>query len=107
MKDPDCIFCNIPDESILLKNEFAFVINDKYPHSKGHLLVIPYNHDEDFFKLSTEDQKGMLELLNDAKKFSDEKHSPAAYNVAINNGKEAGQVIMHSHIHLIPRYKTK
>ena len=105
MKDPACIFCNIPEEAILLKNESAYVINDKFPHSKGHILVIPFSHEEDFFKLTPDDQKGVIELLNEAKKFTEGKFSPAAYNVSINNGKEAGQIIMHTHVHLIPRYK--
>ncbi|MEP7145633.1 MAG: HIT family protein [bacterium] len=105
MKDPGCIFCNIPDEEIILKNECAFVINDKFPHSKGHVLIIPFSHEEDFFNLAQAEQKGIIQLLNDTKKYTDHLFNPAAYNVSINNGKEAGQIIMHSHVHLIPRYK--
>lgn len=104
MKEKDCVFCNIGSDKIILKNEKAYAIPDKYPHSKGHLLIIPFDHAEDFFELSKEDRDSIIGLLCEAKKFTDEKFKPAAYNVVINNGKSAGQVISHTHIHLIPRY---
>lgn len=42
MKQSDCVFCNITSDKILLKNDSAFVINDLYPHTKGHILIIPF-----------------------------------------------------------------
>ena len=107
MKDPDCVFCNIAEDKIVLKNEYAFAINDLYPHSKGHLLIIPFNHVEDFFDLPEEEQSEIMKLLNEAKKYSDKNHKPTGYNININNGASAGQIVMHAHIHLIPRYNSK
>ncbi len=105
MKDPDCVFCNITEDKIVLKNESAFAINDKFPHSKGHLLIIPFNHIEDFFDLSETDRNAIMKLLDESKKYCDENYKPTGYNININNGASAGQIVMHSHIHLIPRYK--
>ncbi|MBF1097025.1 MAG: HIT family protein, partial [Riemerella sp.] len=31
--------------------------------------------------------------------------NPDGFNIGINIGKDAGQSIFHTHIHLIPRYK--
>lgn len=104
MKVNDCIFCNIHDSGIILKNENAFAINDKYPHSKGHLLIIPYQHFENFFEIPGTIQSSMIELLNKAGEYCKEKYKPSGYNININNGASAGQIIMHTHIHLIPRY---
>lgn len=98
-----CIFCSIEKENFILQNERAYAIYDKYPHSKGHLLIIPFKHCESFFECEKKDQDAMIRLLNEAKNFSD-KLKPVAYNVNINSGKAAGQVVMHAHIHLIPRY---
>lgn len=107
MKLPDCIFCNIDNENFLLKNENAFVINDKFPQSKGHLLVIPFDHHENYFDVPKDVRKSMWDLIDSAKKLSDENHSPSAYNLNVNAGRDAGQIVMHAHIHLIPRYSKK
>jgi diadenosine tetraphosphate (Ap4A) HIT family hydrolase len=46
----------------------------------------------------------MLRLLDETKAMLDREHRPDGYNIGINNGKAAGQTVMHLHIHLIPRY---
>jgi diadenosine tetraphosphate (Ap4A) HIT family hydrolase len=46
----------------------------------------------------------LLDLLARTKAALDEAHSPAGYNIGINDGAAAGQTIAHLHIHLIPRY---
>lgn len=104
MKQSDCVFCNITSDKILLKNDSAFVINDLYPHTKGHILIIPFEHFENYFDLSLADQIAIYELLNESKNLCDSKYKPAGYNIAVNVGKIAGQIIMHTHVHLIPRY---
>lgn len=104
MKQTDCIFCNIGEDKIILKNKSAFVINDKYPHSKGHVLIIPFDHVENYFDLNKEVQDEMTDLLNETKKYSDQNFNPSGYNISVNVGKSAGQIVMHAHLHLIPRY---
>jgi diadenosine tetraphosphate (Ap4A) HIT family hydrolase len=99
-----CVFCNINNENILFQNEHAFVIPDKFPQSKGHLLVISKKHVRTYFELSSDEKAAMLVLLDLAKLHTDEYHFPNGYNVSINAGEAAGQIIMHAHIHLIPRY---
>lgn len=100
----ECVFCNIDPDNIILKNELAFVINDKFPHSKGHVLVIPVRHYENYFDSTEEEIEAMNQLLNEIKKQLDNKFSPTGYNVNVNAGKSAGQIVMHAHVHLIPRY---
>lgn len=100
----ECIFCNIDKESIIKKNELAFAIKDKYPHSKGHVLIIPFRHYENYFDSRQNELEAFSDLLFKMKTYTDEKYKPVAYNVSVNAGKKAGQVIMHAHIHLIPRY---
>lgn len=100
-----CVFCNMDKGNILMSNELAFAINDKYPHSKGHALIIPYRHFENYFESTKEELAAISDLLFKMKEYTDSKYSPKAYNVSINSGKEAGQIVMHAHIHLIPRYK--
>lgn len=103
--EKDCPFClNNLSSEILLKNDFSYAIYDKFPVSKGHILIIPKNHNSNYFDLSLEEQEGCLVLLNNAKKILDKEFNPDGYNVGININKDAGQTIWHAHIHLIPRY---
>jgi len=103
--EKDCPFClnNLTSE-ILLENNFSYAIYDKFPVSKGHILIIPKQHNSNYFDLSLEEQKECLILLNNAKKILDKEFKPDGYNVGININKDAGQTIWHAHIHLIPRY---
>lgn len=99
-----CVFCSIDPELIVLKNDLAFVINDKYPLSKGHLLIIPCRHFENYFDASPEEISAINELIFKAEKYLTDLHHPEGFNVNINIGKAAGQIVPHSHIHIIPRY---
>lgn len=50
------------------------------------------------------DQK-CREFCQDVKEKENWSGSPDAYNIGINEGREAGRTIDHLHIHLIPRYQ--
>jgi len=88
-----------------MENDLAYVVYDKYPQSKGHLLVIPIEHSENFFETRLPERFGITTLLDEAKEYLDEKYSPDGYNIVLNCGKVAGQEIFHTHLHLIPRYE--
>lgn len=97
-----CPFCS-PD-SVLFENEYAFVKEDAYPVSRGHLLIIPKRHVETCFSLTEAELSGVLSLLGQAKIYLDEKYAPDGYTVGMNCGTAAGQTVPHAHLHLIPRY---
>ena len=99
-----CIFCNTDKNRIILENEDAFVIYDAFPVSKGHMLIIPKKHIENYFEADEEIKLKLWELVDKCKEMADEKFDPQGYNIGINCGEAAGQTIMHLHIHLIPRY---
>ncbi|OLO39397.1 diadenosine tetraphosphate hydrolase [Alkalihalophilus pseudofirmus] len=98
----DCPFCK--SENILLANELAFAIFDKYPVNQGHILVIPKRHVSDFFDTTSAEREAINELLEDGRVLLEEKFQPDGYNIGINCGETAGQTIFHVHVHLIPRY---
>ncbi|NPA54292.1 MAG: HIT family protein [Aquificae bacterium] len=99
-----CPFCNIPKEAVLIQNKFCFAIFDKYPVSKGHILIIPFRHFDNYFDATFEEKLAFIDLIDKAKEFLDKEFKPDGYNIGVNIGKEAGQTIFHVHIHLIPRY---
>ena len=101
-----CLFCNLPEERILLSNDFGVIIKDAYPISNGHTLIISKLHVSSFFQLNEIQQLELIKLVEKAKELIELTLSPDAYNVGINDGAAAGQTIPHLHVHLIPRYKN-
>ena len=98
-----CVFCQINE--IVLENDLALAFYDKYPVNKGHLLIIPKRHVEQYFDLTEQERMSIDQLLFEGKKIIDEQYQPDGYNIGINCGEAAGQTIFHVHIHLIPRFR--
>ena len=105
--DKVCFFCNRAKKESIYSSDFLFVVRDsKFPVTKHHTLIAPHRHVPDFFDLNKDELKDLsetlkkerLSLLNLDKEIS-------GFNVGVNAGKDAGQSIMHCHIHLIPRRK--
>lgn len=105
IKNISCPFCQIDsDRFIVGESDLSFAIHDKFPVSKGHVLIIPKRHCENFFVLNINEQNDAFGLVNKMKKYLDLEFSPDGYNIGINIGAAAGQTINHVHIHIIPRY---
>lgn len=99
-----CIFCELEEERIELENELAVAIYDKYPVNEGHMLIIPRRHYPDFFQATTAEVQAVYRLLGRVKEHLAVEYGAKAFNIGINVGREAGQTIMHLHVHIIPRY---
>jgi diadenosine tetraphosphate (Ap4A) HIT family hydrolase len=100
----DCPFCNIEKKNYLAESELAFAVSDIHPVSKGHSLVIPKTHIENYFDLSREYRIACWDLVSDVKEILQNKYNPDGYNVGLNINRIAGQSVLHAHIHIIPRY---
>ena len=101
-----CIFCEefLPNRKPIFENELAVSYFDEFPVSKGHVLIITKRHAATFFDITKEEQIAIIDLLNECKKYIDDKYHPDGYNVGLNCNESAGQSVMHIHMHLIPRY---
>lgn len=104
MEQEKCPFCNPEADEIVAQNEFCYARRDRYPVSRGHLLIIPFRHTPDFFSLTSEEKKALLDLIAPCRDFIVEIFTPDGYNIGMNIGAAAGQTIMHCHCHIIPRY---
>lgn len=100
-----CPFCSLPDERIRGSNNLAVWIEDGYPISPGHSLIIPKRHVASLFEATEAEWLAFRELLHQAETAIKETHSPNGYNLGVNDGEAAGQTVHHLHIHLIPRNK--
>lgn len=102
--NPDCPFCNIAEERIILCNTLALVVLDAFPVSAGHTLVIPRRHVSSVFDLMDTEITTIYELLRAMRTHLQRSFSPDGFTVGINVGTAAGQTVAHAHVHLIPRY---
>ena len=98
----DCELCSA--EMALFGDDNAFVRYDNNSLSKGHVLIVPRRHVADFFEMTWAEKMSIIVLLDRAKAYISQEHSPDGYNIGVNIGKAGGQSRMHVHVHLIPRY---
>jgi len=102
---PDCIFCkNLPK---VFENELAYVLYDIKPITKGHMLIIPKRHHLTLFESTPEEIRAVFELLQRAKAILLKENKPDGFNIVANCGEAAGQIVMHAHLHVLPRYKDE
>jgi diadenosine tetraphosphate (Ap4A) HIT family hydrolase len=101
----DCPFCNPKAEIISLTSEHGWAIRDSFPISNGHTLIIPKLHIPRFFGLAPDVQVVLWQLVGEACKRLAEEFQPDGFNIGLNDGEAAGQTVMHTHIHIIPRWK--
>lgn len=101
----ECPFCNPNTErELLLESATAYAMFDKFPVSKGHILIIPKRHCSDYFQLNFKEQSACWFIMNKAKEILKKTFSPDGFNIGINVNESAGQTVSHVHIHLIPRF---
>ncbi len=104
MQSATCPFCSPFDDDVIAKNALCYARWDRYPVSKGHLLVMPFRHTPDFFEMTDEEKHALMALMAECKVIIEENFTPVGYNIGFNVGAAAGQTIMHCHCHVIPRY---
>lgn len=99
----DCVFCEIVAGGVSCEKVFEgddfIVIKDVNPKVEGHLLVISKEHYGGFVDMPFEFYGGMLKVV----KVVVEKLGVKDFNLVLNNGKLAGQVVPHLHLHILPR----
>ncbi|KAG2669671.1 hypothetical protein I3760_14G042900 [Carya illinoinensis] len=103
----DCVFCKIVrGESPALKlyeDDACLCILDTNPLSHGHSLIIPKSH---FCSLKATPPHVIAAMCSKVPFISSAIMKATgcdSFNLLVNNGAEAGQVIFHTHIHIIPR----
>ena len=98
----DCIFCKIINgdfnTEFVYENDYVVVFKDINPKAPVHLLVVPRVHVASLNEL--EDKNLMAELLS-AVKETTKKIGLKSYKTLINTGKEAGQEVLHLHLHIL------
>lgn len=103
-----CIFCKIIAGEIpchkIYEDEKVFVFLDIKPINPGHTLIVPKKHYENLEEISDSDLTAVILRAQAIGGRLKEKLGVAGYNLSINNGAVAGQIVSHLHVHVIPRH---
>ena len=94
---------DIPSSKIY-EDSVTFVILDINPHNKGHALVIPKERYENIFDIPESLLMAMIKTAKTITPAIQRATGAQGFNISMNNGKVAGQEIMHAHIHVVPRF---
>ncbi len=109
IKIEDCIFCKIADKkipsSLVYEDDNVISFLDIMPANKGHCLVVPKKHYETLLDISDEDLKSVILAVKKIAKALSLSIGNGSSNIVMNNGKIAGQLVPHAHVHIIPRFK--
>jgi len=104
----DCIFCRIINKEIpataVYEDERVLAILDINPIAPGHALVMPKVHSRTMIQAEESD---LVALTMAVKKLAPAVCAAAkceGWNLRVNNGLVAGQLVDHTHWHLIPRH---
>ena len=103
----DCIFCKIIQGELpcfkVYEDDKVLAFEDISPISQGHTLIIPKRHYQDLYEIPPEDltavhlaSKKVIKAISDAL-------NPTGVACVQLNGRGANQVVLHYHLHLIPR----
>jgi histidine triad (HIT) family protein len=103
----DCIFCKIVNGEIpcfkVYEDEKVLAFEDINPISEGHTLIIPKKHAVNLWDIAGEDLTAVHLAAQKIIKGIKETLNPTGVAALQLNGKGASQVVMHYHLHLIPR----
>ena len=100
----NCVFCKIVAgtiaSEILWQDEQVFAIQDIAPRAPVHLLVLPKQHLSTM--LEVDDAATALSMFTAVQALkSSHAAQYAGFNIVVNNGKAAGQIIEHLHWHFL------
>jgi len=104
----DCIFCKIIVGEIpsyrVYEDDGVLAFLDITPVNPGHTLIVPKKHYANLLELPEAEASQLIATIK--------KITPAIlagvgaidFNLELNNGPLAGQVVNHCHWHIVPRF---
>jgi ATP adenylyltransferase len=106
-----CIFCDKPKENddeknlIVHRGKYCYIILNAFPYTNGHVMVVPFAHEDQLQKLDSSMATEMMALTQKTESVLRELYRPEGINLGMNIGKAAGAgVAGHVHMHVLPRW---
>ena len=105
----ECIFCRIVNGKIpsvkVYEDPNVLAFLDIMPANKGHCLAIPKKHSPTLIEMDDKDLTATILAAKKVAKALSLSLGSSGFNLVMSNGKEAGQLVNHAHIHIIPRFQ--
>ncbi len=102
----DCIFCKIvrgelPSQT-LYQDELVTAFRDIHPVAPTHILVIPNAHSSSVTEMGDADGDTLGRIVAVANQLAKQEGIlESGFRLLVNAGPDAGQVVFHTHFHLI------
>jgi|SRR3989344_6644825 len=107
MGEDDCIFCKLSRGEVkvqrIYENDNFFSMYDANQDIKGHALVISKKHFDNSLDMPSSLGTELIDCIKKTAIVLLEKYKATGFNILNNNFKDAGQVVKHTHFHIIPR----
>ena len=102
----ECIFCQIASgkipSDIVYQDKEVIAFRDINPQAPVHILVIPKRHIPSLDQLKEKELSVITHMIAIANQLAKgEGVADKGYRLAINCGKEGGQLVPHLHLHLL------
>lgn len=101
----DCIFCRIASGEIparkVYEDETLLAFHDVNPGAPTHVLIIPKAHVRDLAAAGPEHDELLGRMQRTAARLARELNLTGGYRTVLNVGPDAGQSVMHLHLHLL------
>jgi diadenosine tetraphosphate (Ap4A) HIT family hydrolase len=112
MAESDCASCDLTQfraADVCIENTFCLYASTRDPRDPPDVLpgcgvIIPIAHRPSPFDSTAEEWTATHELLLKAKAAQDERLAPDGYTLISNCLSEIGQLPLHAHLHVIPRF---
>ena len=102
----ECIFCRIVRREapghVFYEDAGVVGFLDIFPFTRGHALVVPKRHVDRLTELGPKETGPLLDAVSQVCRRVE--RLTGHYNVGLNQGEFAGQIVFHLHFHVIPRY---
>ncbi|MGQ9505474.1 MAG: histidine triad nucleotide-binding protein [Thermogutta sp.] len=102
---PKTVFKKIIDREIpaeiVYEDQVCLAFKDIHPQAPVHLIVIPKKEIANLEALNDEDESLMGHLFLAMQKIAQQLKLDNGYRVVLNNGRDAGQEVMHLHFHML------
>lgn len=109
-KPPGCVFCTAAESDdrrgqLVLVQQPALVMLNKFPYANGHLMVAPRRHLAQLGALPRDEFQVLMHVLQRASTLLADTLQPEGMNIGMNLGAAAGAGIAdHLHWHIVPRW---